>query len=92
MCVVSEESWTVILNCSESVENIRWEVLDLDVADQAQMVVKQYAPDFGDMATMASAVEAELNLAASIDHVLKRMQETFFDYARELLSQAPFPL
>ncbi|CDJ64974.1 hypothetical protein, conserved [Eimeria necatrix] len=86
-----KESWTVILNCSESVENIRWEVLDLDVADQAQMVVKQYAPDFGDMATMASAVEAELNLAASIDHVLKRMQETFFDYAhkRTLYIESP---
>ena len=78
---VSEESWTVVLNCTESAENIRWEVLDLDVADQERMVVKQYAQDFGELATLASAVEKELSLEAGVDHVLRRMQETFFDYS-----------
>ena len=78
---VSEESWTVILNCTESAENIRWEVLDLDVADQERMVVKQYAQDFWELATLASAVGKELSLEAGVDHVLRRMQETFFDYS-----------
>ncbi|CDJ29672.1 uncharacterized protein EMH_0023580 [Eimeria mitis] len=86
-----KESWTVILNCSETAENVRWEVLDLDVPNQEQMVVKEYVQDFGELATLASAVEKELSLVAGVDHVLKRMQETFFDHAykRMLYIESP---
>ncbi|CDI86091.1 hypothetical protein, conserved [Eimeria praecox] len=86
-----KESWTVILNCNESAENVRWEVLDLNVADQERMVVKQYAQEFGELAALASAVEKELSMVAGVDHVLKRMQESFFEYAykRTLYIESP---
>lgn len=51
------------------------------MVNQEHMVVKQYVQDFGELATLASAVGKELSLAAGVDHVLRRMQETFFDYA-----------
>ncbi|CDJ46379.1 hypothetical protein EBH_0027240 [Eimeria brunetti] len=86
-----KESWIIILNCTEAAENVRWEVLDLDATNQEHMVVKQYAQDFGELATLASAVEKELSLVAGVDHVLKRMQETFFNYAykRTLYIESP---
>lgn len=80
---LSEDSWIVILNCSEGGKDKRWEVLDLNAENGENVVVKQYGGDFGELAALAYAAEMELKLVAGVDHVLNRMQRSLFDYARQ---------
>ncbi|OEH77210.1 hypothetical protein cyc_05571 [Cyclospora cayetanensis] len=76
-----EESWALILNSTDGMMNIRWEVLDLDASSDQEMIVKAYGQEFGNMAALAVAADEELKASVELDHVLRRMKNRLFDYS-----------
>ncbi|XP_026192221.1 uncharacterized protein LOC34621907 [Cyclospora cayetanensis] len=76
-----KESWALILNSTDGMMNIRWEVLDLDASSDQEMIVKAYGQEFGNMAALAVAADEELKASVELDHVLRRMKNRLFDYS-----------